>query len=135
MMTDKEKAMEALALTDKGEEVETTKAPEAEIALNPEALKVQYQAQGQAVLTAALEFMRRQGSSTTVIVDIIAYKAFRDEVRGFAALSYELQLETMLTSLHGETSIEPPSADPSPDSSLPQEGTAPVEDPSPVAQG
>jgi hypothetical protein len=109
---------------------ETTNAPEAEISLNPEALKVQYQAQAQAVLTAAVEFIRRQGSSVMSVVDILAYKRLREEVRGFAIIAYELQLETMLT----RATPQQPAEGPSPDSASPSEAQAADEVPAETQQ-
>jgi hypothetical protein len=109
----------------KRQALEKEKAPEEEsIALNPEALKVQYQAQAMAVLHRAVAFIRSQGSSTTRVVDILEYKALKEEVAGFAMVSYELQLQETLARFIQQQ----PSGDPSPDSAAPPEGTVPASD-------
>lgn len=100
------------------EEVENENSPEAEISLNPEAARVQYQSQAQAVIEAAVEFIRWQGSSTTTIVNVTAYKALREQVHGFNVIAYELQLTDMLVRL-GKATGQQSAGDPSPDSTTP----------------
>lgn len=106
---------------------EKQNAPEAEITLNPEALKVQQNASAAAIVQRAVEFIRRQGSATERIIDILEYKALREEVRGFMLTSYELQLEKFLAVQ--AAAIDPqPSEDSSPAPEAAPEGTVQVEE-------
>lgn len=110
-------------------------APEAEISLNPEALRVQRNASAAAIVERAVQFVRLQGSSTKVIVDTLEYKALREEVRGFMLVSYELQLEEALTrTLQEDVKLSQRSVeDPSPEPVAPAEETVPVADTGEVA--